>query len=195
MSELEVESSYTPDAEALRWVLGPVVIDLPGTLAVVHVPTEGQSVSFRVELVENMLRPTAITVSSLIGEEITSTDLRAVNVKNLWRSAIVKHLEYHREFFASENNDEIHVTVGNSIRLPDEELENLRLRGPERATLGYVADIYSLGRLIGLAPALYVQQIFAGENLDPLPRTTATKWIKKARDLGMIEGWIYNGND
>ncbi|MBT2567711.1 hypothetical protein J7I84_14625 [Arthrobacter sp. ISL-85] len=187
MPKTTVKSSYTPDPGAVRHVLDPVFIELPGTLTVAHVPAETQDVSFRVELVENVLRPTAITVSSRTGQEVTSTDLRAVNVQNLWRSAIVQHLEYWRGFHSWENHDGTKVLAESPIQLPDEDLEKLRLRGPERDTLEYVADIYSLGRLLGLAPALYVQQTFAGENLDPLPRTTASKWIKKARDLGMIQ--------
>lgn len=187
MVEMTVESTYTPDPGAVSHLLDSVVIDLPGTLTVAHVPAENQDVSFRVELVENVLRPTAITVSSRTGEEVTSTDLRAVNVKQLWRSAIVQHLVYRRGYHSWETVDLKQVLIESPIQLPDEDLERLRLRGPEHDTLEYVADIYSLGRLLGLAPALYVQQAFAGENLEPLPRTTATKWIKKARDLGLIQ--------
>lgn len=184
--EMTVESTYVPDSGATYHIVDPVVIELPGTLTVAHVPTEDQDVSFRVELVDDVLRPTAITVSSRSGQEVTSTDLRAVNVKGLWRSAIVQHLKYMRGYHSWESVDLKKILLESPIQLPDEDLERLRLRGPERDTLEYVADIYSLGRLLGLAPALYVQQTFAGKNLDPLPRTTASKWIKKARDLGMI---------
>lgn len=187
MAEMTVESTYAPDSGATYHIVDPVVIELPGTLTVAHVPAENQNVSFRVELVDDVLRPTAITVSSRSGQEVTSTDLRAVNVKGLWRSAIVQHLKYMRDNPAWLSGDSTHVMAESPIQLPDEDLERLRLRGPERDTLEYVADIYSLGRLLGLAPALYVQQAFAGENLDPLPRTTASKWIKRARDLGMIQ--------
>lgn len=183
---MTVESTYAPDSGATYHIVDPVAIELPGTLTVAHVPAENQNVAFRVELVDDVLRPTAITVSSRSGQEVTSTDLRAVNVKSLWRSAIVQHLKYMRDNPGWLSGDSTHLMVESPIQLPDEDLERLRLRGPERDTLEYVADIYSLGRLLGLAPALYVQQTFAGENLDPLPRTTASKWIKKARDLGMI---------
>ncbi len=184
---MTVESSYTPDPGALGHILGPVFMELPGVLTVARVPTKDHDVSFRVEVLESGLRPTAITVSSRISQEVTSTDLRAVNVKNLWRSAILKHFKYHRDFYSWESRDPNKVMVESPIQLPDEDLEMLRLRGPVRETLEYVADIYSLGSLLGLAPALYVQQTFAGERLEPLPRTTATKWIKKARDLGLLD--------
>lgn len=99
MSELEVESSYTPDEGAQMSLLGPVKIDLPGVLVIAEMPAKGQSVSFRVDWVdEEGLRPTAITVSSTVGKEVTSTDLRNVNVKNLWRAAIVDHVTYDRLF-------------------------------------------------------------------------------------------------
>lgn len=187
MSELEVASVYVPDDEAVTNFLGPVHIDLPGVLLIADVPVEGQNVSFRVDWVEGEgLRPTAITVSSSLGKEITSTDLRNVNVKSLWRTAIVDHVTYIRLFRFDWEKWDGKIGVTGSIRLPDDILEKLRLRGPDRSTLEYVADLYMFADSIGLAPALYVQQIFAGEDLEPLPRTTATKWIKKARDLGMI---------
>ncbi|YCK81215.1 hypothetical protein M1D89_19420 [Arthrobacter sp. D3-18] len=187
MPQTTVESSYTPDHGAIPHLLGPVTIDLPGTLTVAHAPAANLDVSFRVALVDGGLRPTAVTVSSRIGYEVTSTDLRAVNVKHLWRSAILKHLGYLRDFYSWEGGGANSIMAESPVQLPDEELQNLRLRGPVRETLEYVADIYTLGLILGLAPALYVQQTFAGENLDPLPRTTATKWIKKARDSGMIQ--------
>lgn len=188
MSEVEVESSYTPDEGAVTNHLGPVIIDLPGVLVISDVPAKGQNVSFRVDWVEDEgLRPTAITVSSTVGKEVTSTDLRAVNVKNLWRSAIVDHVTYRRMFFFDWEKFDGKIAIDSPVQLPDDVLEKIRLRGPERATLEYVADLYTFADLIGLAPALYVQEIFAGENLEPLPRTTATKWIKKARDMGLFE--------
>ena len=195
MTELDVESSYTPDDGAETNLLGPVKIDLPGVLVIADMPTKGQNVSFRVDWVDDEgLRPTAITVSSTVGAEVTSTDLRNVNVKNLWRAAIVNHVTYDRMFRFDWEKWDGKISIDSPVQLPDDVLEKIRLRGPEPATLRYVADVYMFADLIGLAPALYVQHIFAGENLEPLPRTTATKWIKKARDMGMFEEWFDDGD-
>lgn len=195
MSELEVASMYVPDEGAVTNFLGPVHIDLPGELSITDVPAEGQGVTFQVDWVDGVgLRPTAIKVFSATGKEVTSTDLRNVNVKSLWRTAIVDHVTYLRLFRFDWEQWDGKVGVTGSIQLPDDVLEKLRLRGPERSTLEYVADLYMFADSIGLAPALYVQQTFAGKHLEPLPRTTATKWIKRAREMGLFEEWFDRGD-
>ena len=191
MSEPKVKSTYTPDKDAVSGHLGSVQIALPGTLTISDMPAKGQDVSFRVEWIDGTgVRPTSITVASTTGQEVTSTDLRKVNVKHLWRAAIVDHVKYMRMFMFDWEEWDGKIARDSPLQLPDEILERLRLRGPTRSTLAYVVDMYMFADSIGLAPALYVQEIFAGKNLDPLPRTTATKWIKKARDLGMFEEWF-----
>lgn len=194
MEEKDVASTYHPDAESKKVHLGSVIIELPGTLAIEDQPVSGQSVSFRVDWIEGTgVRPVAITVSSLIGEEITSTDLRAVQTKNLWRAAIVKHVTYQRLFRFEWEEWDGKVARESSIKLPTHMLDRMRLRGPERSTLEYVVDLYTFADTIGLAPALFVQEVFA-DGFTPLPRTTATKWIKKARDMGLFEEY-FDGND
>jgi len=196
MPENNLESSYIPDENAERVPLGSIGIALPGTLRIEHEPATNQAVSFRVDLIEGVgVRPTAITVSSLTGEEITSTDLRAVKAKNLWRAAIVNHATYERMFvFDWEAKDNFFMVQDSPIQFSDDVLERIRLQGPTRDTLEYVVDLYMFADSIGLAPVQYVQHVFAGKELDPLPRTTVTKWIKKARDTGLFEGW-FNGDD
>ena len=194
MTTNEVESSYVPDADSEAAYLGSVILELPGTLQIKDQPTIGQSVSFRVEWIEGTgVRPIAITVSSLVGEEITSTDLRAVQAKNLWRAAIIEHVTYQRMFLFEWEEWDGKVARESSIQLPTHMLDRMRGRGPERSTLEYVADLYMFADTIGLAPASYVQEVFA-ESFHPLPRTTATKWIKKARDMGLCEEW-FDGDD
>lgn len=186
MMNAEVESVYLPDPGAPFHMVGSgIVIPANGQLTVLRVPDATKQTSFRVELSGAVLRPTAVTVRSEIGEEITATDLRAVNVKTLWRAAIVQHVHY----VGATTDEDGHQSPfrKSPFQLPDDQLEVMRLRGPERETLEYVADVYSLARTLGLAPALYVQEVFAGEGLEQLPRTTATKWIKRARDLGLIQ--------
>lgn len=196
MSEVELDSTYVPDEGFESFPLGSVQIDLPGLLTIANVPVEGQSVSFRVDWIDGVgVRPTAITVTSTRGEEVTSTDLRNVNAKNLYRAAIVKHVTYQRMFLVDGEEWDGKIMRESPLRLPDDVLEKLRLQGPRYATLSYVVDMYMFADSIGLAPALYVQQMFATEHLEPLPRTTATKWIKKARDMGLFEEWFEHGDD
>lgn len=194
MNSTELESSYVPDHGAPDHLIGVMFLRAPGTLQVRNAPVAGQSVTFRVEKVGETFVPTSVAVSSERAEEITSTDLRAVNVKGLWRAAIIRYVDYYR---AQENG--LGQAVGrpakSPIQLPDDQLEKMRLRGPERETLEYVGDLYALAAALGLAPALYVQQAFAGEGLEPLPRSTATKWIKRARDLDLIHEGGSNGDD
>ena len=180
MPNESVESVYTPDPGAMFHLVGRnIAIPPAGELTIHRVPDATKEVTFKVDLLGDVLRPTAVTVRSRIGDEITATDLRAVNVQTLWRAAIIQHVKYIPGPSEPPRG-------GRPVQLSDAELERLRLRGPERETLEYVADVYSLARSLGLAPALYVQEIFAGESMKPLPRTTATKWIKRARDLGLI---------
>ncbi|WP_431711114.1 hypothetical protein [Glutamicibacter uratoxydans] len=195
MEEKEVISTYRTDAAADSHFMGSVSIKLPGTLTVENQPAPGQSVSFRVDWIQGVgVRPVAITVASLKGEEITSTDLRAVKAKNLWRAAIVNHATYHRLVFFEKEDGDLELPAMGPVQFRDELLEKLRLKGPVKETLEYVTDLYMFADTLGLAPALYVQEVFAGENLEPLPRTTATKWIKRARDMGLFEGY-FDGDD
>jgi hypothetical protein len=185
MSKQDVESIYVPDPGAPFHIVGSgLVIPAVGQLTVLRVPDDTKEVVFRVDLVGAVLRPTAVTVRSTTAEEITATDLRAVNVKTLWRAAIFQHVHYVEGRGGGDSGGK--PFRKSPLQISDAELELMRLKGPEQKTLEYVADVYSLARTLGLAPALYVQEVFAGEALEQLPRTTATKWIKKARDLGLI---------
>lgn len=194
--KIKVESCYTPDKDAQDELIGSMDIKLPGTLRIEGEPGEGQAVEFRVSWIEGVgVRPVGITVLSLNGQEITSTDLRAVRAKDLWRAAIVDHVRYMRMFtFEWEKSENVMAVLDSPIQFPDDKLERIRLNGPVHSTLEYVVDLYTFADTIGLPPVQYIQQIFAGENLEPLPRTTATKWVKRAKDLGLFEEW-FNGDD
>jgi hypothetical protein len=66
--------------------------------------------------------------------------------------------------------------------LSDQDVAYLRLQGPTDDSLEWVAYFYNLAGVLGLPPA---RQVEVG--LD-LPRTTATKWIRRARDKGLLDG-------
>lgn len=187
--------TYTPDEDAQNFGPGMLDISVPGVLRVEGEPAEGQAVEFRVGWIEGKgIRPIGITVLSLNGQEITSTDLRAVRAKDLWREGMARNARYIRITFGGESED---AKDGSSdtFLLPDDKLQLMRLNGPVYSTLSYVVDLYQFADTVGLAPVQYIQQTFAGENLGPLPRTTATKWIKRAKDQGLFEEWFEHGDD
>lgn len=183
--------TYTPDEGA--WDAGPgmLIMEVPGILRVEDEPAEGLAVEFRADWIEGVgVRPTGIAVISRNAKEVTSTDLRAVRAKDLWREGMVRNAKYLTLML-----DGAPIGPHGALVRPDEELHLMRLNGPVGATLSYVVDLYMFADQIGLAPVQYVQQVFAGKNLEPLPRTTATKWIKRAKDMGLFEGWFDNGDD
>jgi hypothetical protein len=49
-------------------------------------------------------------------------------------------------------------------------------------TLEWVAFFYNLGRAVGLPPARQVELELN------VPRTTASKWVRRAREEGLIHG-------
>lgn len=199
--KIKVNSTYTPDKDAKGRFLGSMDIELPGVLRIEGEPNKSQAVEFRVSWIEGTgVRPTGINVLSLEGQEITSTDLRAVRAKELWRAAIVDHVSYFRQF-SFEWEEKFSLRIRSDVHLPDDKLELVRLSGPVPSTLGYIADLYKFADAIGLPPVHYIQQVFAGENLQPLPRATVTKWVKRAKDEGIFDKQAFfekrfnNGDD
>ncbi|MEE2529157.1 hypothetical protein V1639_08955 [Pseudarthrobacter sp. J75] len=192
------DSLYDPDSGApSRRIANGMHMQVPGNLTVFRAPEPDMDVVFRVEMLKVGLRPTGVSVLSRVGREVTATHLRAVNVQRLWRAVIIGHIKYVREDHEMSQKDPEgrRFMIESPVRLTDEQLERMRLRGPEYETLEYVSDMYTLASCLGLAPAQFVQDAFAGESLEPLPRTTATKWIKKARDVGLSLGSADHGND
>jgi len=66
--------------------------------------------------------------------------------------------------------------------LSDEEVARLRKQGPTDETLGWVAYFYNLAGILGLPPAKQVEVSLR------VPRTTASKWVRRAKEKGLIDG-------
>ena len=108
---------------------------------------------------------------------LTSTILRAVPVQRLARAAILAGVQRGRRKRTSDGGTSTEIL---SPGLDDKDLELVRLRGPVPESLEVAAWVYNVAHLVGLPPARQVELTLG------LPRTTASKWIKRARDMGLI---------
>jgi len=178
---------YEQDPGAEAHLLGPQLrIYTPATMRVFRVVGEAFDLDFRVESHEGRLIARSVAVRSFNGEPITATVWRQVNIIRVWREAIMHQVLVTPD--PNHDDAERAVRFGYGLSLPDETLDLLRAKGPVRETLEVVANVYSLGRALDLQPVKYLMDFFRGESLSPLPRTTATGWVKKARELGLIDG-------
>lgn len=146
-------------------------------------PRPGLSVVFEVQRTPTGFGPRQIGVRAAEGEEIAATDWRSVKPAALWREVGL--------FLLMEGSPAEHesVNIAPRARPSAQELANLRTRGPVDETLRYVAERYLEAVAASIPPAQHVQESFAADGeLDPLPRTTATKWIQRARQQGLIRG-------
>jgi len=117
-------------------------------------------VEMTLDMTKEGIRPTSVKVAAQEGgPPVTGTTLRALRVWDLARAAIPS-------------------TVSNA--LSDEDVARLRTQGPTDETLGWVAYFYNLAGVLGVPPARQVE-IDLG-----LPRTTASKWVRRAREKGLI---------
>ncbi|WP_341359075.1 hypothetical protein V5H98_15230 [Georgenia sp. M64] len=140
------------------------------------------------------LRPVAVKVAAQKGSPpIASTTLRSVKVGELTREALALVVEprarrrtglvgpHARAIdVAKHGMDPAQHTVTITPNLDDEARARLRQQGPTDEALAWVAYFYNLATLLGLPPARHVEV-----NLG-LPRTTASKWVRRARERGLL---------
>lgn len=159
------ESSWTKPTE-----VGPgVFMNLPVLLTVDDEPSAGFSTQIELDFDGSQIRATAVGVRSTAGLPVTGTELRSVRVAGL----IAEHLPRHAQTMSDSRG----------LTKDAEEIAALRDAGPGYGpTLRFVADNYSFARAIGLPPAKYVQQVLNA------PRPTVTRWIRRAKELGWIDG-------
>jgi hypothetical protein len=124
---------------------------------------------------------TGIELISTDGSRITATDWRVANPIGRWEDIALDQVRVVNPF---DNTLEVpHV-----LSLGVSEAANLRSRGASNLeTIQVVADAYNLAMALGVPESNLVQRAFsAGGRLDPLPKTTTGKWIRRAKDLGLI---------
>lgn len=152
-----------------------MVMFLPGVASFVGVEADGQlvDVTIRVERLGVGVRPTLVCVEAE-GVAITGTILRGVRVQELSREAI--RLGVRRGHAvpggASASSDGV---------VTESAVKQLKQRGPVRESLEWAAYVYNVARVLGDPPARAVELAF------DMPRTTVSKWVRKAKELGLIE--------
>ncbi|MGO1384268.1 MAG: hypothetical protein ACTHU1_05650 [Arachnia sp.] len=159
------------------------VIKVPATCTLSKLDDEVEGVTridLDIDLVGDVLGVVAVTVTASDDHEVTGTTLRAVAVNSLMRHAVagaMLPMEQQGGFAKIA-----HLAERESWGFSDEDRARFRSLGPVAETLKAVADVYEFGKITGRPPAREVEI-----QLD-LPRTTASKWVRRARDEGYLGG-------
>lgn len=162
-------------------------LPLTATFEDVDLGGSSHTVEMKLGMTTEGVRPVAVTVvPSAEGQPVTGTALRAVRVQELARHAILRAATRGRTETTEDGGTSTEIM---SPELTDQEVELIRLRGPVRESLEVAAWLYNVACVIGVPPAKEVERGLG------LPRTTATKWIKRARDMGLIESPAEGGTD
>jgi excisionase family DNA binding protein len=159
---------FRPEEGATRHRLAEgIALQLPANAFFHDVELEGgpHRIAMRLEMTSEGVRPTQVTVDGN-ARPVTGTTLREVRVWDLAERAIRLGLSR---------------SGGAPTQLGDEQAAELRASGPKPETLDWVAFFYNLGSAIGL-PAARQVEIGLG-----VPRTTASKWVRRAREAGLID--------
>lgn len=151
-----------------------IEIELPYTV-LGKFSSEDRELDFELEFdlvgEERLIRPVSVKVSSSDGEEVTSSDLRALPVSGIQAVAT-----------AGQAQEAAGVEFGSIGALSADEIELLKAKGPVDESLKKLADRYKFAHVIGVWPAKFVQDTLN------LPSATATRWIQRAREKGFLDG-------
>lgn len=166
--------------------LGPTEIapglymHIPGVGTITGVDLEGSmhTVEMTLDMTAEGVRPTSVNVTSQDSSPITGTTLRSLRVWDMAREILVLAIA-KGEKSTTATGATRSIAIGDSA-LTDNQAAKLRAQGPNDESLKWVAYFYNLAGVLGLPPARQVEV-----NLR-LPRTTATKWVKRARDKGLL---------
>lgn len=157
---------------------------VPATARLRGVPRAGLNLRIEIEQDGPRIRPALIGVEADPGEEVGAADWRKVRPAEAWRDVATRVVERGEPGSLPDWTE-----TSPSMNPSQDIVVRLRQQGPTEETLRFVADRYNLARAISVPPALFVQEAFsAGGVVEHLPRTTATKWIRRARDAGLIRG-------
>ncbi len=170
-------------ANAAQWptqIAPNLVATVPGVGTIQGVDIDGSpyDVEMTMDMTAEGMRPTSVTVTACAGSPpVTGTTLRSVRVWDLARHVILAAVD--RGTIERAGPHSVRV-VERGLSLTDADAARLRRDGPTDESLDWVATCYNLALVLGLPPAKQVQVELQ------LPRTTATKWIKRARDKGLL---------
>lgn len=146
-------------------------VELPMIYEVFDVLPENRAI--RIDISGNSgsgVQVESFAVISLDGQPVTASEWRMVSPYEIWEKI----------------GEQIISAVS---PLTVQEISNLRTRGISNPdTLQFVADMYGLAEAVKISPNKFVQKMFsANGQLDSLPRPTASKWIKAAKEQGLIK--------
>ena len=126
-----------------------------------------QRITMAIDVVGDKAGVTELTAIAVTGGVVTGTGLRTIPVLDLMRNAITSVIANKR---------------GDGYSTPWHfDGVSVREAGPTDESLKIVASIYKLARFAGDHPARTVEKW-----LD-MPRTTASQWVRKARERGFLD--------
>lgn len=157
---------------------------LPAEVRANDTPRPGTNLVYKIGLGSSgRIEIDHIGLESNGGTVITSSDWRAANPFETWREVGLWLIKERHEIEGG-------VRYSAPEELSVEVAANLRSRGPSNGrTLEVVAQAYNVAQALGIPVSKHVQRVFsANGKLDPLPRATASGWIRRAKDQGLIKG-------
>jgi hypothetical protein len=158
---------------------------LPTAWTVPDVEIEGSlyDVEMTLDLTAEGVRPTSVTVTAHEGSPpVSGTTLRALRVWDMARDGILAGVNRGSSSTSHGVTRWAMTLADTTPGLSDDEVARLRLQGPTDETLGWVAYFYNLAGVLGMPPARFVEVNLV------VPRTTASKWVRRAREKGLISG-------
>lgn len=149
---------------------------LPGTIAVTGLDIDGGEYDavMTIDMTSTGVRATSITVASAAGQPVTGTTLRGVRVSDIVRTVIGNNI------LRGERRPDGSLETYDPAALTAEQAASIRHGGPAGEGLAWAAFYGNAADVLGLQPTHLAQA-----NLG-LSRQTAWRWIRKARDHGLI---------
>lgn len=163
--------SYTLSAEAEMKQISPTAhFMLPGTLAFSDEPHEGWQINVDIDLRNGQISPTSVQVVASDTQSVTGGDLRAVAIHLLLGKSLLH--DKLREFWG----------VDKGWLKSQETVQRIRAEGPTDENVRYAAELFLFSKATRGAASEFVQHSLG------LPKPTAARWLRRARELGYIDG-------
>ena len=177
-----MQLEITSPAKAPRQVAPGLFIYLPVIGKFTDMEIEGHRYNLHLELdmTEEGIKPVSVLFASHDeSPALTSTTLRSIKLGALTQQVLVRSVQSGQIKMPSDYEIVID-SQGPVSELSDDEVKRIREQGPTDESLQWAANFYNLGQVLGLPPAKQVEV-----NLG-LPRTTASKWVRRAREKGLL---------
>ncbi|MEV6096028.1 hypothetical protein [Nocardia sp. NPDC051981] len=164
---------YVPARDAEWKKIAPHVhMFLPGTIHIEDEPHPGWKLSFELDFDGVRVAPLAVHIAST-GAAISGTDLRAIAVNEVLAGSLTAGADLVG-FLAHDE--------GWTLVPTEEDKERIRREGPTPENVECVAAHFLYARATRTPASEYVQFQFG------LPKPTAARWLRKAREMGLIDG-------